>query len=78
MTDVLMQRGSQGIPEGVSLVRADAERRELVPGQGLPTLAARKSLSWECTLRPYRKPTQVGEARSLRCSSDPWRRNSAK
>ena len=29
-------------------------------------------------MRPYRKRTHVGEARSLRCSSDPRRRNSAK
>ena len=27
---------------------------------------------------PYRKPTQVGEASSLRCTGEPWRRNSAK
>src|SRR5690606_28687167 len=45
--------------------------------QGSSRLAAKKSLVRECTFRPYRKPTQVGEARSLRCSSDPWRRNSA-
>ena len=26
---------------------------------------------------PYRKPTQVGEERILRCSSESWLRNSA-
>ena len=29
-------------------------------------------------LDPYRKPPQVGEARSLRCTREPWLRNSAK
>jgi hypothetical protein len=76
--DVPMQRGSLGGGETTRLqVRADAECQELVPGQGLSKLAAQKSLGWECCNCPYRKPTQVGEARSLRCSSDPWRRNSA-
>src|SRR5690606_38229379 len=40
-------------------------------------LAAEKSTGREGRVRPNRKPTQVGEARSLKCSSDPWRRNSA-
>ena len=40
--------------------------------------AAKKSLVGEFTLRPYLKRTHVGEARSLRCSSELWRRNSAK
>ena len=39
---------------------------------------AEKSLAGQFFLRPYRKRTHVGEARSLRCSSDPRRRNSAK
>jgi hypothetical protein len=86
-------RGSRGIVgcrksrcNGVAWLRgkdaAEGEtgRREEDFGrlQGFPKLAAEKSLAGECPVRPYRKPTQVGEARSLRCSSDPWRRNSAK
>ena len=39
---------------------------------------AEKSFAGEASGRPYRKPTQVGEARSLRRSSDSWSRNSAK
>jgi hypothetical protein len=31
----------------------------------------------EGTRRPYRKPTQVGEASSLRWTSEAWPRNSA-
>src|SRR5688500_8903860 len=40
--------------------------------------AAEKSLGGEYALCPYRKRTHVGEASSLRCASDLWRRNSAK
>src|SRR5262245_10981935 len=76
--DVPMQRGSLGEGETTLLqVRPDAECSDASHYQGFSMLAARKSLGGECCNRPYRKPTQVGEARSLRCSSDPWRRNSA-
>ena len=40
-------------------------------GRGNPTTSllastVEKSLGWQCWVRPYRKPTQVGEASSLR------------
>ena len=73
-----MQRGS--LDGGKDPSKGETGRREEDFGrpQGFPKLAAEKSPAWEQPVRPYRKPTQVGEARSLRCSSDPWRRNSAK
>ena len=37
----------------------------------------REKLVGEQPWRPYRKPTQVGEASSLRCTSETWSRNSA-
>ena len=38
---------------------------------------AEKNLVWEIADRPYRKPTQVDGENILRCSSEPWSRNSA-
>ena len=38
---------------------------------------AEKNFVWEIAGRPYRKPTQVDEKSILRCSSEPWSRNSA-
>ena len=75
--DVPMQRSS--LAGGKDPAIGETGRRALdLSSQGFSKLAAKKSLARECCVRPYRKPTQVGEARSLRCSSDPWRRNSAK
>ena len=37
----------------------------------------REKLDGEQPGCPYRKPTQVGEASSLRCTSETWSRNSA-
>ncbi len=37
----------------------------------------REKLLGERPMCPYRKPTQVGEASSLRCTSETWSRNSA-
>jgi hypothetical protein len=37
----------------------------------------REKLVGERLRCPYRKPTQVGEASSLRCTSETWSRNSA-
>ncbi len=77
MTDVPMQRSS--LAGGKDPAKGETGCRVLdLSSQEFSKLAAEKSLAWECSVRPYRKPTQVGEARSLRCSSDPWRRNSAK
>ena len=42
-----------------------------------PNQAAEKNFVWEIADRPYRKPTQVDEKSILRCSSEPWSRNSA-
>jgi hypothetical protein len=43
-----------------------------------PTPASKKIFADEFCRRPYHKPTQVGEARSLRGSREPSLRNSAK
>jgi hypothetical protein len=37
--------------------------------------AEKELLSVGFTIRPYRKPTQVGEESILRCSSELWLRN---
>ena len=42
-----------------------------------PKHAAEKNFVWETADSPYRKPTQVDEKSILRCSSEPWSRNSA-
>ena len=42
-----------------------------------PKQAAEKNFVWEIADSPYRKPTQVDEKSILRCSSEPWPRNSA-
>ena len=39
--------------------------------------AAKKNFVWESASKPYRKPTQVDGLNILRCSSEPWLRNSA-
>ena len=39
--------------------------------------AAEKNLVRETAGGPYRKPTQVDEKNILRCSGEPWPRNSA-
>ena len=39
--------------------------------------AVKKNFVWESANNPYRKPTQVDELNILRCSSEPWLRNSA-
>jgi|BarGraIncu00222A_1022003.scaffolds.fasta_scaffold20252_1 hypothetical protein len=36
------------------------------PNASLLESTVEKSLGWQCMKRPYRKPTQVGEASSLR------------
>ena len=75
--DVPMQRSSLAGGKDPAIGETGCRALDL-SSQEIPTLAAKKSPARECFVRPYRKPTQVGEARSLRCSSDPWRRNSAK
>ena len=42
-----------------------------------PNHTAKKNLVRESAGRPYRKPTQVDGENILRCSSEPWLRNSA-
>ena len=39
--------------------------------------AAKKNFVREIIIRSYRKPTQVDGMNILRCSSEPWLRNSA-
>ena len=48
---------------------ASAERTEQA------IILARKSVDRVAHYDPYRKPTQVGEERILRCSSESWLRN---
>jgi hypothetical protein len=51
------------------LTRRSRRDREGVRATSIPSLlesTVEKSLVGQCTKRPYRKPTQVGEASSLR------------
>ena len=66
------------IGKSVWLSRAPMPKGPILAPQRAVEPTAKKSLAGQFVMRPYRKRTHVGEARSLRCSSDPRKRNSAK
>ena len=77
-------RGTKGRrPGGWPFNRVEGNLETGVRGpRGNPTpersgVDTREKLGGERPVRPYRKPTQVGEASSLRCTSETWSRNSA-
>ena len=53
------RRAPQGNRDGTASVRGNPNASSLES-------TVEKSLGWQCMKRPYRKPTQVGEASSLR------------
>ena len=56
--------------------RADGSARRAYPsGEATPWTRPEKIRGSASPADPYRKPTQVVEASSLRCSSESWPRN---